>query len=101
MCKTAHLKKNEFEPLNSKIYISFVKSSTSTYPSDSLKASTTTANVNCARLDSSKFNEKKLQLNSDRHSVSVVQMSTAPLQDIRESRVRVLAKGIFFSLNIF
>ena len=99
MCKTAHLKKNEFEPLNSKIYIGFVKSSTSTYPSDTLKASTTTANVNCARLDSSTSNEKKSQLKSNRHSVSVVQRSTAPLLDIRETRVQVLASVICFLLN--
>ena len=101
MCKPAHLRKNEFEPLNSKIYISFLNSSTSTDLAYTLKASTTTVNVNCARLNSSTFNEKKSQLNSDHRSVSVVQRSTAPLPDIRETRVRVLARAIFFSLNIF
>ena len=30
MCKPAHSRKNEFEPLNSKIYISFLKSSITT-----------------------------------------------------------------------
>ena len=101
MCKPAHLRKNEFEPLNSKINISFLKSSLATDLAYTLKASTTTANVNCAPLDDSTFNEKKSQLNSDRHAVSVVQRSTAPLPDIRETRVRVLAKGIFFVIEHF
>ena len=101
MCKPAHLRKNEFEPLNSKIYITFLNSSTATDLAYTLKASTTTANVNCAPLDDSTFNEKKSQLNSDRHSVSVVQRSTATLLDMRETQVRVPVKAIFFSLNIF
>ena len=58
MCEPAHSRRNESELLNSKIYISFLKSSIPTALNIIRKASTATDNTQCARLDSSTFNEE-------------------------------------------